>query len=54
MITEDENVKLKWYYQSITFAKKYIMELMLHNYDSQVWSVLFWPHKWNIKKYIYI
>jgi len=27
--------------------KIYIMELMLHNYDSHMWYVLFWPHKWN-------
>jgi len=23
------------------------MELMLRNYDSQMRSVLFWPHRWN-------
>ena len=32
---------------TVTSAKKYIMELVLHNYDSQMRSVLFWPHKWN-------
>jgi len=36
---------LKWYY--LVCQKIYIMKLMLHNYDSQKRSVLFWPHKRN-------
>ena len=28
------------------------VEQMLHNYDSQMWSVLFWSRKWNKIKYI--
>ena len=32
---------------SWSVRQKYIMELMLHNYDSQKWFLLFWPHKRN-------